>query len=288
MLAWNLLSPTLAPGLAYADAQIITPSIQPQLAPDQSLYDATDPRLRQAGALVQEALSASTVGEEERLWTKIIDDFSADINAPWGKDVLGRAYGNRGNARSRQGKLEQALSDYARAIQLCPWSVDPVLNRGVALEALGRFEEAIADYRAVLAVAPEDPAANNNLGNALAGTGQWAEAAEYYGRAARLAPQFAFAAANRAVALYQLGKDDNGAIKEMRALLRRYPDFSDMRAALAAALWGAGLQAAAEEEWGRVDDPRYRELVWLKEKRRWPPRLIGNLTAFLGIQDVKQ
>ena len=28
-----------------------------------------------------------------------------------------------------QGKLREALEDYNRSIQLCPWSVDPVLNR---------------------------------------------------------------------------------------------------------------------------------------------------------------
>ena len=42
---------------------------------------------------------------------------------------MGRAYGNRGNARSRQGKMDLALVDYNKAIAICPWSVDPVLNR---------------------------------------------------------------------------------------------------------------------------------------------------------------
>jgi tetratricopeptide (TPR) repeat protein len=40
-----------------------------------------------------------------------------------------QAWGNRGNARSRQGKLAEALADYNRSIEICPWSVDPVLNR---------------------------------------------------------------------------------------------------------------------------------------------------------------
>ena len=62
------------------------------------------------------------------------------LDRPWVPDVVGRAYGNRGNARSRQGRLAEALGDYNTAIALCPWSVDPLLNRGVALEALGRFE----------------------------------------------------------------------------------------------------------------------------------------------------
>lgn len=73
------------------------------------------------------------------LWcrTRIIDEFGQK-RGPWVPDVVGRAWGNRGNARSRQGKLDAALRDYNTAIQLCPWSVDPLLNRGAVLEQLGR------------------------------------------------------------------------------------------------------------------------------------------------------
>jgi hypothetical protein len=42
----------------------------------------------------------------------------------------------------------------------------------------------------------------------------------------------------------------------MRGLLRRYPDFPDMRAALAAAQWAAGREGDAETNWLRVEDPR--------------------------------
>lgn len=41
-----------------------------------------------------------------------------------------------------------------------------------------------------------------------------------------------------------------------RSLLRRYPDFDDMRAALALALWEIGKLGDAETNWGRVDDVR--------------------------------
>jgi len=44
---------------------------------------------------------------------------------------VGRAYGNRGNARTRQGKLDEALADFNEAIRLSPWSPNPVLNRCV-------------------------------------------------------------------------------------------------------------------------------------------------------------
>lgn len=100
----------------------------------------------------------------------------------------------------------------------------------------------------------------NNLGNAQAGLGQWREASECYGKAARLAPEFSFAAGNRALALYQLGETQE-AVREMRALLRRYPGFDDMRAALVGALWALGKEGDAETNWQRVDDIRYKCVV---------------------------
>ncbi len=72
-----------------------------------------------------------------------------------------------------------------------------------------------------------------------------------------------------------------------RSLARKYPDsFPDVRAALTAALWEAGLQAEAEAEWQRCGDPRYRDRAWLRKERRWPPRLIAALEAFLDIRGV--
>lgn len=254
-------------------------------APDPATYDPSDPDLRQAAALIQEALNATDVRAEEAIWTDIIDRYGSS-QAPWAADVVGRAIGNRGNARARQGRLEAALLDYGEAIKRCPWSVDPVLNRGVALEGLGRFREAIADYRAVLAVSPQDPAAWNNLGNATAGTGEWEAAIDFYKRAVALAPQFAFAVSNLTLAEYEVGKNDGATLRSMRALLRRYPEFSDVRAALTAALWESGLQGQAEDEWRRVDDPRYRDLAWLRNTRRWPPRLVRALTSFLELKPL--
>ncbi|CAI7861288.1 unnamed protein product, partial [Closterium sp. NIES-54] len=118
-----------------------------------------------------------------------------------------------------------------------------------------------------------------------AGVGAWGDAVESYRRASMLAPAFSFAAANYALALYEVG-NDNAAIKQMRNLLRRYPEFPDMRAALAVALYAAGLRAEAENAWSRVDDGRYRDREWVSEYRRWPPRLVTELAAFLDLKPV--
>ena len=54
---------------------------------------------------------------------------------------------------------------------------------------------------------------------------------------------------------WQVGERDP-AMRQMRTLLRRYPDFADVRAALAAALWAAGKEGEAETTWARVEDAR--------------------------------
>ena len=272
--------------------------IATELAPTGEL-DGTDAKVREAVALFQGALGASTVEEEERLWTAVIDRFGKEAEAQAaagaeGKgggllDVVARAWGNRGNARSRQGKLESALQDYGESMRLAPYAVDPYLNRGAVLEAMGRFDDAIEDYTAVLESSPDDPAAWNNLGNAEMGRGNYAEGRRAFERAVQLAPgsTFAFAELNLALSEYEVGvtaRDKGAAVKRVQNLLRRYPTgFDDARAALAAMLWDQGLEARAEDEWLRVDDPRYRDAAWLASNRRWPPSIANALANFRSL-----
>jgi tetratricopeptide (TPR) repeat protein len=90
---------------------------------------------------------------------------------------VSRAYGNRGNARTRQGRVEEALADYNDAIRLAPLSPDPVLNRyvcapsfctnlqvgraygnrGNARTRQGKIEEALADYNEAIRLSPWSP-----------------------------------------------------------------------------------------------------------------------------------
>lgn len=98
--------------------------------------------MREAAGLLQQGLNATDVVTEERIWTEIIDTYGG-VDANWVPDVVGRAWGNRGNARSRQGKLEAALADYNMSIRICPWSVDPVLNRCGEFNHFGLRDEGV-------------------------------------------------------------------------------------------------------------------------------------------------
>ncbi|KAJ7548366.1 hypothetical protein O6H91_07G009000 [Diphasiastrum complanatum] len=179
-------------------------------------FDAADQRLRDAASIFEQALLTKQVEEEEKLWTKVINKYDK-LDAVWVSDIISRAYGNRGNARSRQAALQQ-------------------------------WDEALADY----------------------------------GRAVQLAPEYAFAAANYALALYQVGRE-NEAVRHFQSLLRKYPEFPDVRAALAVSLYAQGLTAEAENNWYRIEDGRHKDRNWIKNTRKWPPKLVYALESFLDV-----
>lgn len=245
----------------------------------------TDEDRRRLSELFSQAVSVPTVEEEEALWTKMIESF------PGVPEVEARAVSNRGNSRARQGKLKEALADYGRSIELAPGEVDAYLNRGAAYEALGRLDDALADYDRVLSIDRNDPAAWNNRGNALLALGRFAEARDCFKTALSFSgPQtFAFAALNLNLAEYELGNEE-AVLRDLRALLARYADaFPDARAAYALVLWDRGDRIAGEEQWDRATDadPRYRSMAWVKDFRRWPPRLRGVLKKFSETTKVK-
>jgi tetratricopeptide (TPR) repeat protein len=238
----------------------------------------TQEQLDKGDKLANQAFSATNRGDfatAEELWTQIIEEFPENA-AIWS---------NRGNARVSQNKLQEALGDYNKAIELAPDVTDPYLNRGAALEGLGKWLDAIADYNHVLELDPQDAMAYNNRGNAKAGEGKWPDAIADYKKSMEMAPSFAFARANYALALYETGEQEK-AIREMKNIVRKYPKFADMRAALTAAYWVIGKQGDAESNWVAAYglDRRYKDINWVTKNRRWPPSMVGALDKFLKLQ----
>ena len=95
VLSWLL--PFLPVHAAWA-VEVAPVEVRPDLAPDSSSYDASDPRLRAAARRLQDALDTADIVEEERIWSEIIQTY-ASVDAPWVPEIVGRAWGNRGNAR---------------------------------------------------------------------------------------------------------------------------------------------------------------------------------------------
>lgn len=260
-------------GVAAPAAAI--PNFATDLSTPPSRFSNSD--IKEIGKLRKAAFSATQLGdftEAETQWSALVEQLPEEA-AVWS---------NRGNVRVRQNNLEGALADYTQAIALAPNEADPYLNRGAVWEAMGQWEKAIEDYNAVLQIDPDDPAAYNNRGNAEGGAGEWDLAIADYQAAITLQPSFSLAYGNYALALYQTGDRDR-ALQIMKSLVRKYPSFADMRAALTAALWEKGQVGEAESNWVAVVglDNRYKDIGWVKNVRRWPPKMVSALESFLTL-----
>ncbi|MEM8675433.1 MAG: tetratricopeptide repeat protein [Cyanobacteria bacterium P01_G01_bin.67] len=243
----------------------------------EELPESTTLEIVQGEKIAKKAFRASERGDfakAETYWTTLVENFP---NNP-------AVWSNRGNVRIGQYKLAEAIADFDRSIEIAPEYPDAYLNRGIAYEGKKLWDKAIADYNHVLQINPQDPVALNNRGNAKAGQKKWIEALEDYQLAADLAPTFPLARGNASLIQYQIG-DRSEALRNMRNLVRKYPMYSDMRAALAAVLWVEGKQGEAESNWVAAIglDNRYQDLDWLENIRRWPPSMTEALERFLSL-----
>ena len=120
-------------------------------------------------------------------------------------------------------------------------------NLGAALQAEGRLDEAVDHYHRAIALAPAHPPAYNNLGTAQRAKGQLAEAVATYGQALRLRPEYPEAEYNLANALIDEGKAAD-AIGHFRIALQTIPASVDVHNNLGIALIGAGQRDEATAE----------------------------------------
>ncbi len=95
---------------------------------------------------------------------------------------------NLGVVLARQKRLEEALVEYERALELRPRRADTNCRRGDALADLNRFDEAIAAYRKALEIDEEFFDAHRGFGVALARQEKYADAQRPLKRAAALQP----------------------------------------------------------------------------------------------------
>jgi tetratricopeptide (TPR) repeat protein len=136
------------------------------------------------------------------------------------------AYNNLGNVLVRQGKTEEAIGHYARALQIRPYFPRAHNNLGKALARQGKNEEAIGHYMKALQLKPDLPEAHNNLGNALARQGKDEEAIDHYTKALQLKPNFAGAHNNLGNVLEHQGRI-NEAFYHYSMAIQLKPDFGD-------------------------------------------------------------
>lgn len=88
------------------------------------------------------------------LWTDVIDQYQ----------TIGVAYNNRGIILANQKRIDEAMSDYNKAIQLEPKFPRALNNRGVLLKGQKKYEEALSDFNKAIELDPTYSSPYNNRG----------------------------------------------------------------------------------------------------------------------------
>ena len=131
-----------------------------------------------------------------------------------------------GNALKEQGKLDEAIASYNKALSIKPDYAEAYNNMGNALQDQGKLDEAIEAYNKALSIKPDYAEAYNNMGNALQDQGKLDEAIEAYNKALPFKPDYAEAYNNMGNALKDQGKLDE-AIEAYNKALSFKPDYAE-------------------------------------------------------------
>ncbi len=124
---------------------------------------------------------------------------------------------NLGSVFLRQGRVEEAVAHFNKALAAWPDSAQIHYNLGCALDRQGSFEGAIRHYRRAIELSPDYREAHNNLGIVLATRGRGEEAVVHYREALRIDPDYGEAHYNLALELENLGRNEEAAYHYDRA-----------------------------------------------------------------------
>lgn len=130
------------------------------------------------------------------------------------------AYNNRGYALYAAGRMDEAMADYRRSLEINPGYADAGNNLAHALAERGQPMAAIPLYRAALAAKPGQREIMVNLANALSDVGQLDEATQLYESVLQREPGHVNALNGLGVALAQRGRVDE-AVARFTAALRQ-------------------------------------------------------------------
>lgn len=131
-----------------------------------------------------------------------------------------------GAALQGQGKLDQAVQVFNKAITCNPEYAAAYYNLGVVLHGLGQLEKAVDSYDKAISLKPDYVDAYSNRGNALKDLGELHKAVESYSKAIQLRPDYAEAYSNRGNTQRDLGQDHE-AVMSYKKAIEINPDYAE-------------------------------------------------------------
>ena len=176
------------------------------------------------------------------------------------------AHRNLGTVYGEQGKEEEAAAAYEKAIELDPDFGEAYGDLAGIYTRLGRLSEAVAAGEKAIELAPDYAMAYNNLGFAYYTQGMLEEAIAEYKEAIQINPDFGKAHDNLGVA-YMMQDQLDEAIAEFKEVIRINPDHVGGHVNLGAAYYNQGRLEEAIAE--------YKEAIQINPDLALPHKNLG-------------
>jgi tetratricopeptide (TPR) repeat protein/peroxiredoxin len=144
--------------------------------------------------------------------------------APGYPDTLPNAWNNLGLLATREGRTDDAIGYFERALKVNPDHLIALENLGNAYRQQRQWEQARKVLEHAVAVSPGDPESNYSLGMVFAQTGDTARAYEYLQRALRSRPVYPEALNNLGI-LYLRTQRRDEAVAAFEECIRVAPGF---------------------------------------------------------------
>ncbi len=208
---------------------------------------------------------ATILGGQGRIEEAIVQYRKALESQPDDAVVLN----NLGVALARRGQVDEAMGCYYKALEIKPDYAKAHFNLGNALAGRGRWDDALAHYQKAVEIQPDLADAHINLGNALSRRGRFDEALAHYQKAVELSPDLARAHCDYGYALARRGRLDE-ALAEYGKALKIEPNLLDAHNALGVALCRMGRPAEALTHYRKAldikpdDAEAHNNLAWLR------------------------
>ncbi len=117
----------------------------------------------------------------------------------------------QGNSYLREGRYEEAISEYKKAIRIAPNNASLYYNLGFTYNKLGQYQQAVKYFNKAIGINPDDFDAYTELGFAYDQLGKYPEAIKYYEKALQIKP-------NDAMTYYNIGVAYNSLKKHQEAI----------------------------------------------------------------------
>jgi tetratricopeptide (TPR) repeat protein/peroxiredoxin len=139
-------------------------------------------------------------------------------------DTLPNAWNNLGILSTREGRMDDAVEYFQKALQLSPDHLIALDNLGNAHRQIGHWAEARSAFERALNVSPTSPEANYGLGMVYAQTDDTERASEFLHKALRARPAYPEALNNLGI-LYLRTQRRDEAVASFEESIRVAPDF---------------------------------------------------------------